>query len=179
MKSLNLTWLVGLSALLTTQPVWSFCSENITDTVTVDNFVTDTDNGVVSDSETGLMWSICNYGESWDSDAQECTETPLLLGWQESLQTVNQAELAGYTDWRLPNIKELMSIIERSCAQPAVQVSLFPSTQDELYWSSTPVYSDVLSDSGALVWAVHFKEGSNTTHKKTSHALTRMVRKIQ
>ncbi|WP_017445841.1 DUF1566 domain-containing protein [Gayadomonas joobiniege] len=158
---------------------FSFCSADISPTVIVEDFNLDSENGTVTDSRTGLMWSVCSYGESWDQDSASCLESPMLLNWQNSLKAAEGLTFAGYDDWRLPNIKELMSIIERSCAQPAVNISLFPSTKNDVYWTSTPVFGDSGSSADDLVWAVQFKEGSNTQHLKTSNALIRVVRKIQ
>ena len=61
------------------------------------NFVNNND-GTVSDLTTGLMWQKADDGNS--------------RSWEESLDYAENIELASYSDWRLPNAKELQSIVD-------------------------------------------------------------------
>ena len=63
------------------------------------NFVDNRD-GTISDVATGLMWQTADDGTARD--------------WQEALEFAEGNKLAGYTDWRLPNAKELQSIVDYS-----------------------------------------------------------------
>ncbi len=66
----------------------------------INNFV-DNNNGTITDSSTGLMWSKSDNGAG--------------LNWEEAFDWVyqqNQSNFLGYNDWRLPNAKELQSIID-------------------------------------------------------------------
>lgn len=63
------------------------------------NFV-DNGDGTVSDLATGLMWQKTDDGTTRD--------------WEESLAYAENLELATYSDWRLPNAKELQSIVDYS-----------------------------------------------------------------
>ena len=154
---------------------FAFCTEEVATTVDTSGYTIDTDNGVATDASTGLMWQMCNTGETWQSSAARCDGTATTLNWQQALQASEQANTAGYDDWRLPNVKELMHIIERSCAEPATQLSLFPSTKNEVYWTGSPVFN---TGADNLVWAVHFKEGTNVQKDKTSFNFVRFVRKV-
>ena len=64
------------------------------------------DNGTdtVTDTTTGLMW-------------QKAT-APGPYTWQQALAYAETLTLAGYTDWRLPNRKELFSLVDRSTFEP-------------------------------------------------------------
>lgn len=65
------------------------------------NSFTDNGNGTVSDGATGLMWAQNDSAEG--------------LNWEEALawvQSKNAANYLGYSDWRLPNVKELQSIVD-------------------------------------------------------------------
>jgi Protein of unknown function (DUF1566)/Putative metal-binding motif len=65
------------------------------------NDFTDNGDGTISDNATGLMWSQTDSGED--------------LNWEEALafvETQNNAAFRGYTDWRLPDVKELQSIVD-------------------------------------------------------------------
>lgn len=105
--------------------------------------------GSVLDTYTGLTWRRCNLGESWDSASQKCVSYPERLTWHETLVKIqnfnnNQALLGLAADWRLPNIKELSSLINLSCYYYVIDSSTFPNPQSA-YWSSTPVSFQVYS----------------------------------
>ncbi len=65
----------------------------------INNFV-DNGDGTISDLSTGLMWQKSDDGNTSD--------------WEEALDYSENLSLAGYDDWRLPNIKELQSIVDYS-----------------------------------------------------------------
>lgn len=154
---------------------FAFCSDSVEATVNANAFVIDEEQGIVTDSSTGLMWSMCNLGESWNESLKTCNGSASDANWQSSLLQASQVNMAGFSDWRLPNLKELMSIIERQCAAPAANLDLFPTMKPEDYWTSTPVFNQ---NSENYVWAVQFVEGSNFENDKISTALTRLVRKV-
>ncbi|MGK5095266.1 DUF1566 domain-containing protein [Deltaproteobacteria bacterium TL4] len=89
----------------------------------------------VTDSKTGLMWQQVDDGT---------TRT-----WEQALQYCESLELAGYTDWKLPNIKELQSIVDYSRSNPSIRLLYFPNTKSSSYWSSTVVAYN--SDSAGIV----------------------------
>lgn len=70
---------------------------------------TDNSDGTITDNVTGLIWQKCSAGQANDSS---CTGDQDILTWQEALDYCNGLSLAGYNDWRLPNIKELYSILD-------------------------------------------------------------------
>lgn len=68
-----------------------------------ENSFVDNGNGTITDKKTGLMWNQNDSGQG--------------LNWQEALAWVEEKNIAnylGYSDWRLPNVKELQSIVEYS-----------------------------------------------------------------
>jgi Protein of unknown function (DUF1566)/Repeat of unknown function (DUF5648) len=83
----------------------------------------------VLDTETGLTWSRCGFGQTWGGGS--CVGTERLL-------THEQALAQAPAGWRLPNIKELASIVDRGCPHPAIDHSAFPGAATAPYWSSTP-----------------------------------------
>jgi len=72
------------------------------------------------DSQTGLMWQDDSYMPERD--------------WEGAKNYCNSLEYAGYSDWRLPNIEELKSIIDKSNT-PAI-ITGFENVAS-YYWSST------------------------------------------
>jgi len=65
-------------------------------------------NGTVSDLATGLMWQQADDG--------------IPRNWEDALAYAENLDLAGYHDWRLPNAKELQSIVDYTRA-PEVTMS--------------------------------------------------------
>ncbi len=92
--------------------------------------------GTVTDGKTGLMWMKCPLGQSGSDCA---TGSANNYTWQEALDAADGYSFAGYTDWRLPNIKELRSIVEQRCYYPAINLAVFPATSSGSYfWSASP-----------------------------------------
>ena len=63
--------------------------------------------------------------------------------------------LVGGTGWRLPTLKELLTIVDYSQATaPIIDQSAFPGTPSERFWSSSP-----LAGSSSSAWSVYFYSG--------------------
>ncbi|HZX48578.1 MAG TPA: DUF1566 domain-containing protein [Nitrospirota bacterium] len=88
-------------------------------------FTVSTDGYCVTDNLTGLMWV-----KSPDS----ITRT-----WQQALDYANGMSLCGYTDWRLPNVNELKSMVNAGQGDTATWLNTqgFSNVQSSDYWSST------------------------------------------
>lgn len=84
---------------------------------------TDNGDGTVSDHFTGLMWQKMPTADT--------------ITWEKALQNAENLSLAGYNDWRLPNIKELNSINDETRNAPSVNTGLFSGVKSGRYWSST------------------------------------------
>lgn len=146
------------------------CYDELFETTAVANF-TVLSNGLVQDKNTGLMWTRCAYGQTWDETNTTCTGTPAKVTWQNALQLSANLEMGGHSDWRLPNVKELASIVERKCVDPSVNATLFPNTASENYWTSTTVAADP-----SAAWAVAYYNGKNNTKDKLVDVHVRFVR---
>jgi hypothetical protein len=121
--------------------------------------------GTAVDSKTGLMWKICNEGEVWDSANNKCTGNYNVYSWIAALEHVksnNSVGFANYKDWRLPNVKELRSIIETQCTEPSVNLQVFPTTNNSIYWSSSPAPENTFD-----AWGVPFGYIPNIDTKDT------------
>ncbi|OGR09462.1 MAG: hypothetical protein A2341_18200 [Deltaproteobacteria bacterium RIFOXYB12_FULL_58_9] len=89
---------------------------------------------VVTDTLTGLQWQGCINGKSGDN----CTAGLVVESdWVSALAVCENANWAGFTDWRLPNIQELTSIADHRRYGPAIDVTTFPSTPLDWFWSSS------------------------------------------
>lgn len=100
------------------------------------NFV-DNGDGTISDLATGLMW--------------QKTDDGISRNWEEALENAEDLKLSDYSDWRLPNAKELQSIVDYSRSpqttnSPAID-PVFQTTEIEypdgssghypFFWTST------------------------------------------
>jgi hypothetical protein len=97
----------------------------------------DNKDGTVTDIVNGLMWQKCSLGQAVVNG--ECEQSPTSFNtWKDALQgSEDNKSFAGNDDYRLPNIKELASLVERACIDPAINLAVFPSTPSIIYWSNT------------------------------------------
>lgn len=152
--------------------------DSIESTAPAERFIAQ-DDGTVLDASTGLSWMACTYGTRYTGGG--CSGTPTNFPtWSEALkltETVRDEGFAGYDDWRLPNIKELASIIEYACFAPAITVEVFPDTPSAAFWSNTPDSRGV--NPGLLGRIVDFTYGVedfNSAGVSSDRVYVRMVR---
>lgn len=131
--------------------------------------------GTVLDLNTGLMWMRCAIGQSWDSQNSSCTGTAAAYTWKDALNRVQTLDngngFAGYKDWRLPNERELTSLVRYACPDPAINLTAFPGTPGEMFWTSTPVAA-----SYGVSWGVDFKTGQAYFYFDSATYHIRLVR---
>lgn len=154
------------------------CLDSIEPTHQDEQYVVNTD-GTVTDVVNGFMWTYCSVGETFND--LTCSGTPENFNtWQAALVAANNfGSFAGYDDWRLPNIKELSNLVERSCYNPAINLAAFPSTVSAVYWSNT-IDSDIVNDvEGIEGRLVDFTDGTQFLTDVNTHKLIRMVRDIK
>ena len=125
--------------LLISLPVQAQTCNNAITSSAPDSRYTDNGDGTVTDKQTSLMWKQCAESQSGPACA---TATAARFTWDSALQqpeTVNTTGgFAGHTNWRLPNIKELSTLVERACYAPSINITIFPATPSSNFWSSTP-----------------------------------------
>lgn len=145
------------------------CKDSITLT-TPGNRFTDNGDGTVKDKQTGLIWMRCTLGQTWGGVT--CTGDALEYIWQQTLQVADGYSFAGSGEWRVPNINELESIIERACYSPTINLTIFPATPLSSFWSSSP------SANGNSVWHASFDNGGNNYdyNGKDGNRYVRLVR---
>ena len=143
---------------------------------TPDSQLQDNGDGTITDTKTGLIWKQCLEGQSGSDCASGSVET---FTWQQALQraqTVNSSGgFAGFSDWRLPTIKELISLVEHQCVGPAINLTRFPHASSDGLWSSSAVAGHT---SGA--WFVSFYDGYTGWNSKfNGYSQLRLVRSGQ
>ena len=108
----------------------------------------DNGDGTITDTITGLMWQKQDDGSS--------------RNWLSAISYCEGLSFAGYDDWRLPNIKELDSIVDLARFNPAID-SVFSNTK-WYYWSST---TD--ANTSTLARHMHFRSGADGSSGKTAN----------
>lgn len=129
---------------------------------------------MVKDNVTGLIWElktdmdgVMNYRNPHDVDNKYTwyDSNPATNGGhagkegnknettESFLKALNDARFGGFTDWRLPTIKELVNIIDYRIAYPGPTINFryFPNTQRSWYWTSTTNENNPHS-----AWIAHF-----------------------
>jgi len=110
--------------------------------------------GTITDLDTGLMW----------------TQVPssTAMTWANALSYAENLTTGNFSDWRLPNIKELQSLVDipratatSNTTTPCLNTTLFSTANATSYWSST----SVKNASPTQAWLVDF--GVNTTSSPT------------
>lgn len=146
------------------------CNENITVTAPDSRFI-DNGNGTATDRQTNLIWMRCSLGQSWNQSQLTCTGNVDQFTWQEALQEADGYTYAGSSDWRVPNLRELMSIVELSCHYPAINETIFPQTPVAWFWSSSPY-----AYTGRYAWNIDFYTGYEQDSAKSNERYVRLVR---
>ncbi|WP_111707315.1 Lcl C-terminal domain-containing protein [Lutibacter citreus] len=97
------------------------------------------DNGdeTISDNSTGLMWAKNDDG--------------VVLDWENALAYAESSELAGYTDWRLPNVKELQGIVDYSRSPTATEAENVGPAIDPIF-NCTQMQSEAGYDDYGYYW---------------------------
>lgn len=122
----------------------------------------------VTDSKTGLIWRRCSEGQAWSGST--CTGTA--SGYTHEQALAQAKAQAGTAGWRLPNVKELVSIADSSRVSPAIDTAGFPATPSAYYWSSTPY-----AGNSSIAWNVNFDNGYVYSYYGRNHGFhVRLVR---
>ncbi len=130
---------------------------------------------MIKDNITKLIWerkqnkdNIKNYNNPHDADNTYtwCDTNPETNGGDKGgcglhntesfIAALNSSKFGGYSDWRMPTLKELSTLLDFSEANPIINTSFFSNTMSAFYWSAT-------TNAGFAIhaWLLHFKDGFN------------------
>lgn len=113
--------------------------------------------GTATDALTGLVWQRSSHADTFS--------------WEDALSYADTLTLAGFGDWRLPNIKELRSINEESLVGPSLDGAVFGNAGARKYWSST-----TLPNQTVKAWYLYTQFGITTYDLKTARHFVLCVR---
>ncbi len=127
--------------------------------------------GTVTDTRTGLMWKQCLEG--YEGDQCATPNGTAAFSWQGALDHAVQHTFAGHADWRVPDIKELRSLVEECKVTPAINNGVFKGSLYEMAWSGSP-HAGAGSD---MAWAIYFYTGFSMKKNRTTDSIAvRLVR---
>jgi len=149
-------------------------------------------NGLVTDTKTGLMWMRCSAGQTWDGSM--CQGQSVKVLYDNAKKMADELNYENYTDWRLPTQDELKTLIycssgkpvnrdeihdscEGDYTKPTIMRDVFPQTP--YYWSSWSSYKDsVFHDAVA---SVDFSNGHSESYAGASNLeyTVRFVRNVK
>jgi len=117
----------------------------------------DNNDGTITDNKTSLVWQQEDDGKR--------------RNWDEANEYAKGLELGGYSDWRLPTVAELVSIVDYSQYNPAIDTAFFPDTKFSYYWAGTTnaINTDYAYD-------VYFSDGYMGSSSKSGNGYVRCVR---
>jgi hypothetical protein len=128
-----------------------------------------TDDGTIHDKDNSYTWYDSNPATNggYAGAPGDGTDT------EDFISALNSAHFGGYSDWRLPTVKELSTIVNYSIPYPGptIDTGYFPNTVSSLYWASTTYAYYTFH-----AWGVHFFNGYDYDGNKSLSYYVRAVR---
>jgi hypothetical protein len=138
------------------------CVRDLATPMIIPNHFTDNGNGTITDNLTQLVW--------------QKVPNPNIFSWEQAIAYAEGLSFANFTDWRLPNIKELQSLNDESVSNPSVNSAFFGSLGVHNYWSSTTLKPNTANPASAWYWSTQL--GITTYDLKTNSNYVVCVRGI-
>lgn len=132
-------------------------------------FEVSADGQEVTDAATRLVWRRCAEGMQWDGTT--CSGTPQKYTFDQAARQAQAQAGADKKAWRVPTLKELMSLVEGGRGSPPVPREAFPETPAKPFWSSSPYTQDGIRGS-----YVHFSNGGEYFDYRSNAYHLRLVR---
>ncbi len=126
----------------------------------------------VTDTATELVWQRCSLGQT----GSDCSGgSAVTYTWRQALQVAEAERSKTGVSWRLPNFKELLSITDGKCHNPAIDLAFFPSTLSSFYWTASP---SAYPETGVDGWSfsIEFSGGGSFHFSRSRDLYVRLVR---
>lgn len=126
--------------------------------------------GTALDTATGLVWKRCMEGQTWDGTT--CTGTAAKYNFDAANALTGKVTFAGQSDWRMPNIRELLTIVDDTVYNTTLDKTVFPNALASDVWSGSPV-----AGYASYAWHVYSGYGSSGYGNRSSNVSgVRLVR---
>ncbi|QDH70879.1 Lcl C-terminal domain-containing protein [Marilutibacter alkalisoli] len=107
------------------------------------------DHVAVIDHTTGLMWAVESLGDEDNPDDG--------FAHDHAVQRCKDLRLLGFDDWYLPSRAELITLIDDTRHDPAIDTDAFPRVKPRWHWTNTPAkWSEKPEGSFSAAWDVNF-----------------------
>lgn len=126
------------------------------------------DGDMIKDRTTGLVW----MRETADTDTDGNIDVDDKVDWLNALDYCENSGYGGYTDWRLPDVHELQSLVKIDAHTPSINTTSFPDTASDEYWTNSPCPPT----SATSAWYVSFEYGLSNCYYKNTEFYVRCVR---
>ena len=133
---------------------WACVQDNVTGLI----WEVKTDDGGIHDKDNAYKWGgltalgrehINRIGDYYDD-------------WNSLVNGSNNEVLCGVSDWRVPVVSELSSIINRGSINPSIDTNYFPNAVTKFFWAASPT----AFYSGTNAWAVSFENGGDGNYSR-------------
>jgi hypothetical protein len=160
----------------------------------IDDRYRDNVNGTITDTRTNLTWMRCSLGQQWTGST--CAGKAMTMNWNDALRTAMSYSYAGHSDWRVPTVDELDTLVQcpagrKPSARPAgryvndtngechgneyntpkININAFPNTPAVWCWSSSPN-----ANYSGDAWVIYVTMGHFNLSSKRNGAQVRLVR---
>ncbi|MGH1540716.1 MAG: DUF1566 domain-containing protein [Arenicella sp.] len=126
-----------LISLMTVSPiVHSTCVKKLSDRGS--NSLIKKNNAIVIDEKQKKMWLNCRLASAIETI---CDSDDTKLSWYDleiELGKIPAQGLHGFSDWRLPTIKEILSVVDKDCYVVDIFERRFPTLPASYYWTDKP-----------------------------------------
>jgi hypothetical protein len=126
------------------------------------------------------------YSNNFEKSVKSVIDKSTNIMWQDDIEATQYLEdiefaklyceeliLNGYTDWKMPNIKQLQSIVDVNKKSPTVTKE-FQYTSKNKYWSNTQFFMDESN-----YWYVDFQTGITSNDKESNTYNVRCIREMK
>ena len=114
---------------------------------------------ILKDPSTNLMWEDTKHARKGQ------------VTYLEAISYCDALKLGEHTDWRVPTLQELISIVDYKRYEPAILKDFVHVDQDKLYWSSTQY-----ANKSTEFWGVVFEDGDTDNASAIYDRRVRCVR---
>ncbi|MCB1585568.1 MAG: DUF1566 domain-containing protein [Xanthomonadales bacterium] len=142
---------------------WACVQDNVTGFV----WEVKTDDGGIHDKDNTYRWG----GVSAIGLGHPNAEGTYYNDWDELVNDANAGNgLCGFTNWRVPTLGELSSIVNNGVHNPTIDINYFPNTKSSYYWSASP--ESIQSFSAKQI---NFIYGSSSVSDRFNYLYIRLV----
>ena len=156
---------------------WHCVQDNVTGLI----WEVKTDDGGLHDKDDQYNWYNTDPATNGGFDGYADDDGNICYGYDSSdastycntqafTARVNAVGLCGFTDWRVPDIEELRSIVDYSRTNPSIDINYFPNTRSSSYWSASPYASYSVS-----AWLLRFSYGYGYYYYRDNYYHVRLV----